>query len=94
MRGYGKDPFLSLILEAEQHIVVMIEAFMWDTHVHNIYVCVNESESEKEVAPPCPTLCDPIDCSLPGSSVHGIFQAIVLEWIAISISRGSSQPRA
>ena len=39
------------------------------------------------------TLCDPVDCSLPGSSVHGIFQAIVLEWIAISFSRGSSQPR-
>ena len=45
-----------------------------------------------EVAQSCPTLCDPIDCSLPGSSVHGIFQAIVLEWIAISFSRGSSQP--
>ena len=41
----------------------------------------------------CPTLCDPMDCSLPGSSVHGIFQAIVLEWIAISFSRGSSWPR-
>ena len=39
------------------------------------------------------TLCDPMDCSLPGSSVHGIFQAIVLEWIAISFSRGSSWPR-
>ena len=47
-----------------------------------------------EVAQSCPTLCDPIDCSLPGSSVHGIFQAIVLEGIAISFSRGSSQPRA
>ena len=47
-----------------------------------------------EVAQSCPTLCDPTDCSLPGSSVHGIFQAIVLEWIAISFSRGSSQPRA
>ena len=46
-----------------------------------------------EVAQLCPTLCDPMGCSLPGSSVHGIFQAIVLEWIAISISRGSSQPR-
>ena len=34
-----------------------------------------------------------MDCSLPGSSVHGIFQAIVLEWITISFSRGSSQPR-
>ena len=38
-------------------------------------------------------LCDPMDCSLSGSSVHGIFQAIVLEWIANSFSRGSSQPR-
>ena len=38
-------------------------------------------------------LCDPMHCSLPGSSVHGNFQAIVLEWIAISFSRGSSQPR-
>ena len=38
-------------------------------------------------------LCDPMDCSLPGSSVHGIFQAIVLEWIAISFASGSSQPR-
>ena len=36
------------------------------------------------------TLCDPMDCSLSGSSVHGIFQARVLEWIAISFSRGSS----
>ena len=50
-------------------------------------------ESESEVAQSCPTLCDPMDCSLPGSSVRGIFQAIVLEWIAISFSRGSSQPR-
>ena len=39
------------------------------------------------------TLCDPMDCSLSGSSVHGIFQARVLEWIAISFSRGSSRPR-
>ena len=50
-------------------------------------------ESESEVAQLCPTLCSPMDCSLPGSSVHGIFQAIVLECIAISFSRGSSQPR-
>ena len=40
-----------------------------------------------------PTLCDPMDCSLPGSSVHGIFQARILEWVAIPFSRGSSQPR-
>ena len=41
----------------------------------------------------CPTLCNPMNCSLPGSSVHGIFQAGILEWVAISFSRGSSQPR-
>ena len=46
-----------------------------------------------EVAQSCPTLCDPMDCSLPGSSVHGIFQARVLEWVSISFSRRSSQPR-
>ena len=50
-------------------------------------------ESESEVTQSCPTLCDPMDCSLPDSSVHGIFQAIVLEWIAISFSRGSTWPR-
>ena len=41
----------------------------------------------------CLTPCNPLDCSLPGSSVHGIFQARILEWIAISSSRGSSSPR-
>ena len=40
-----------------------------------------------EVAQSCPTLSDPMDCSLPGSSVHGIFQARVLEWVAIAFSR-------
>ena len=50
-------------------------------------------ESESEVAQSCPTLCNPMDCSLSGSSIHGIFQARVLEWIAISFSRGSSRSR-
>ena len=39
------------------------------------------------------TLCDPMDCSLPGSSVHWIFQARILEWVVLPFSRGSSQPR-
>ena len=46
-----------------------------------------------EVTQLCPTLCDPMDWSLPGSSIRGIFQARILEWSAISFSRGSSQPR-
>ena len=50
-----------------------------------VYVC--------SVAQLCLNLCDPIDCSPPGSSVHGIFQARILEWVDISYSRGSSQPR-
>ena len=41
----------------------------------------------------CPTLCHPMDCSLPGSSVHGISKARILEWVAISSSRRSSWPR-
>ena len=41
----------------------------------------------------CPSLCNSMDCHLPGSSVHGILQARMLEWVAISSSRGSSQPR-
>ena len=47
-------------------------------------------KSESEVAQSCPTLSDPTDCSLPGSSAHGIFQARVLEWAAIAFSRVSS----
>ena len=45
-----------------------------------------ESESESEVAQSCPTLRDPMDCSPPGSSIHRIFQARVLEWGAIAFS--------
>ena len=41
----------------------------------------------------CPTICDPMDCSPPGSSVHGILQASRLEWVAVPFSRGSSWPR-
>ena len=43
-------------------------------------------KSESEVIQSCPTLRDPMDCSLPGSSIHGIFQARVLEWVAIAFS--------
>ena len=45
------------------------------------------------VAKLCPTLCNPVDCSPPGSSVHGISQSRILEWIPIPFSRGSSWPR-
>ena len=50
-------------------------------------------KSVRRSAQSCPTLCDPMDCNPPGSSVHGIFQAKILEWVAISFSRESSWPR-
>ena len=49
-------------------------------------------KSESEVAQACRTLSDPMDCSLPGSSVHGIFQARVLEWVAIAFLHGLYSP--
>ena len=53
---------------------------------HFLLQCM-KVKSENEVTQSCPILCDPMDCSLPGSSAHGIFQARVLEWGAIAFSR-------
>ena len=52
-----------------------------------------QHESQSKVAQSCPTLCDPMDCSPPGSSVYGILQARILERVAISFSRRSSRSR-
>ena len=49
-------------------------------------MCAYMYESESEAAQLCPTLCDPVDCNLLGSSVHGLLQARILEWVAISFS--------
>ena len=59
----------------------------------NCIKCIVNYSEVSEVAQSCPTLCDPVDCSPPGSSIHGILQARILEWVAISFSRGSSWPR-
>ena len=59
----------------------------------NIKLNIIESESESEVTQSCSTRYHSVDCSLPGSSVHGILQARVLEWVAVSFSRGLYQPR-
>ena len=58
-----------------------------------MYFLIYHMKSESEVAQSCPTLCDPMDCSLPGSSIHGILQARVLDWVAISFSRRSPGDR-
>ena len=54
-------------------------------HDRNLYASIisKEIKAKSEVAQLCPTLCDPMDCSLPSSSIHGIFQARILEWVAI-----------
>ena len=54
---------------------------------HILAMCVHA------VTQSCPTLCDPMDCNPPDSSVHGIFHAEILEWLSISFYRGFSQPR-
>ena len=64
-----------------------IESVMLSNHLILCYFL------ESEVTQSCLTLCDPMDCSLPGSFVYRIFQARVLEWVAISFSRRSSWPR-
>ena len=73
------------------------EAKSWEgpldeTEIYYNLVIIKSCEWVK-VAQSCLTLCDPMDCSLPVSSVYGIFQARVLDWVVISFSRGSSQPR-
>ena len=69
----------------------------WEESAHLYSAChgtvLGMTKSSVKVAQLCPTLCDPMDCSLPGSSVHGIIQARILEWVAIPFSRGSSWPR-
>ena len=67
--------------------------FVKAVYCHPAYLTYMQSESESELTQLCPTLCNPLDCSPPGSSVHGILQARILEWVAISFSRGSSRRR-
>ena len=79
-------------------LLVKFQCSLWSPiSLYHLSRCSKEtffcSFEVSEVAQSCLTLCDPMDCSLPGSSVHGIFQASVLEWGAISFSRGSSPPR-
>ena len=69
------------ILQAEEPFIFIINETSNSNHSRN-----------RECAQSCLTLCDPMDCSLPGSSVRGVLQARILEWVAISSSRASSQP--
>ena len=84
--GYCQMLFLHLLRKYKSFIFILsvYSILHW---VSSFHVCVCK------VSQSCPTLCDPVDCSFPGSSVHGILRARILEWVAISFSRGSFQPR-
>ena len=77
---------LSNVLHLGEHLV---NCSNFESHIHSTW----QSESEIDVTQSCLTLCDPMECSLPGSSVHGIFQARILEWVAISFSKRPSRLR-
>ena len=77
--------------ETNMQMIINLNISSRSVYTWNFNLIIDTKESE--VAQSCPTLCDPMDCSLPGSSVHGIFKVRVLEWGAVSFSRGSSQPR-
>ncbi|XDA77321.1 hypothetical protein R6Z07F_007455 [Ovis aries] len=83
--------FFTILATGEIHntvyTVCVAPLFTWSFSLKSSEV------KSSEVAQSCLTLCDPMDCSPPGSSVHEIFQARILEWVAISFSRGSPQPR-
>ena len=79
------------------YFLAEIQKTRWKKEVlqglNSVTLTLTESVKESEVSQSCPTLCDPMGYSVPLSSVHGIFQARVLEWVAISSSRGSSRHR-
>ena len=72
-------------------ILLLGKWYFWERYV--VFLWLGIIKKESEVAQSCPNLCDRMDCSLPGSSLHGILQARVLERVDISFSRGSSQLR-
>ena len=71
------------------HFSILAWRISWNVCIVFIHsMCVRPESLQS-----CPTACDPMDCSPPGSSVHGILQARILEWVAMPSSRGSSRPR-
>ena len=76
------NSFLSIRREPNLEALEGTPPFLQEKHVHCMHAKLLQS---------CPTLCNPMDCNPPDSSVHGIFQARILEWVAMLSSRGSSQ---
>ena len=92
---YTVGPCWLSILNVTVQTPFLIHRFLSQS-LFSYYICHSffiEKVKESEVTQSCLTLCDPMDCSLPGFSIDGIFQARILEWVTISFSRRSSQPR-
>ena len=70
-----------------------VPSTLWPPHPGTCHESLSDLKVKVLVAQSCLTLCDPMNCSLPGSSVQGILQARILEWVAMASSRGSFQPR-
>ena len=81
-----------LLISWLQSPSAVILAILQDKKKKSLWLSSITQEKVK-FAQSCPTLCDPMDCSPPGSSVHGILQARILEWVAFPFSRGSSWPK-
>ena len=79
---------MSFYLQDQGHRLALMDEIFKDVTKEGLKCVV-----KVKVTQLCLILCDPMDCSLLGSSVHGIFQARVLEWVAFTFSRGSSRPR-
>ena len=86
--------FLSSSYKPLHDLVSTCPSDPWPQTHHTAHLSIHfESEVKVLVTQSCPTLCDPMDCSPPGSYVYRILQTRILEWVAISFSRGSSWPR-
>ena len=78
---------LNIVTKRIKYVGINLPKETKDLYAEN-YACMHAKSLQS-----CDTLCDPTDCSPPGSSIRGILQARILEWVPISFSRGSSQPR-
>ena len=75
------------------HSWTLYDIFLMSKVIKAIFICLVGVQCSVLAAQSCPTLCDPMACSLPGSCVHGNFQARILEWAVRPCSRGSFRPR-
>ena len=80
---------------SKRNLKIVYVFFIWTLQNLEYIIYLSHISKEKKVlvTQSCLTLCSPMDCSLPGSSVHGILQARVLEWVASPFSRGPSRPK-